>query len=98
MGQPLHTLPTRKSAVWPHQLQFSTCVTPYINNTPHVRRHSCSWPSQIASHALLYTVCVCVLDREEEKVCERVWFLCSRACVCGVKEAIHEQLAGVKST
>ena len=66
------TIPIRKSAVWPHQLQFSTCVTPYINTAPHVRRHSCRRPA--SQHALLHCV-----------------------SVCGVKGAIHEQLAGVKS-
>lgn len=53
--------------------QFSTCVTPYINTEPHVRRHSCGRPRAASQHTL-----------------------CS-VCVCGVKGAIHEQLAGVKS-
>lgn len=59
--------------------QFSTCVTPYINTQPHVRRHSCRRPERRAS-TLLCSACVCVGKR----------------CVCGVKEAIHEQLTDVK--
>lgn len=39
--------------------QFSTCVTPYINTQPHVRRHSCRRPEQRAS-TLLCSACVCV--------------------------------------
>lgn len=55
------TLPIRKSAVWPHQLQFSTCVTPYINTAPHVRRHSCRQPASQHVLALCFVaVCVCV--------------------------------------
>lgn len=61
--------------------QFSTCVTPYINTEPHVRRHSCRRPRTACQHTLLHSVCVCV----------------GTPSVCGVKGAIHEQLAGVKS-
>lgn len=50
----LHSLPIRKSAVWPHQLQFSTCVTPYINSAPHVRRHSCRPVPGHSQHAPLW--------------------------------------------
>lgn len=73
----LHSLPIRKSEVWPHQhqLQFSACVTRYINNTPHLRRHSCRQRGPAGQHALLHTL----------------------MCICVVKGAIHEQLAGVKS-
>lgn len=73
----LPSLPIRKSEVWPHQhqLQFSACVTRYINNTPHLRRHSCRQRGPAGQHALLHTL----------------------MCICVVKGAIHEQLAGVKS-
>lgn len=76
----LHSLPIRKSEVWPHQhqFQFSACVTPYINNAPHVRRHSCGQPGPARFVARCIYVCVC-------------------GSMCGVKGAIHEQLAGVKS-
>lgn len=67
--------------------QFSTCVTPYINTEPHVRRHSCRRPRPSSQHTLLHSVCECVLEHRE----------CVYVCVCGVKGAIHEQLAGVKS-
>lgn len=54
---------------------FPACVTRYINNTPHLRRHSCRQRGPAGQHALLHTL----------------------MCICVVKGAIHEQLAGVKS-
>lgn len=53
------SLPIRKSEVWPLQLQlqFSACVTSYINNAPHVRRHSCRKPAHFAALYVCASVC-----------------------------------------